>query len=125
MTKVKVEVENLRQLQRALRQVEDGADDLKDANAKVAKIVASSVRAAAPRRTGRLASSVKGNRAQRVARISSNLIYAPIQNFGWPGHGIEAQHFAERGVDESRPRWMGAYEKDLQQLARKAERVTA
>ena len=98
---VKVEVENLRQLQRALREVEDGANDLKDANAKVAKIVASSVRAAAPRRTGRLQASIRGNRAQRVARISSNLLYAPIINYGWPGHDIEAQHFAERGVDES------------------------
>lgn len=81
-----------RELRRALRTAEGDLDDLKEAHAKVAAIVATAARAAAPVRTGKLAESIRPNAGQRYARVSvgnnrkskSGIPYAGPIHWGWP-----------------------------------------
>lgn len=81
-----------RQLRKALRQAEGNLDDLKEAHAKVARIVAEAAKALAPQRSGKLAATVRPNAGQRYARVSvgngrksaNGVPYAGPIHWGWP-----------------------------------------
>lgn len=81
-----------RELRRALRTAAGDLDDLKTAHRKVAEIVAEAARIAAPKRSGKLASSIRSNAGQRYARVSvgnnrktaSGIAYAGPIHWGWP-----------------------------------------
>lgn len=81
-----------RELRRALKKAEGNLDDLKDAHAKVAAIVAETAKALAPKKSGKLAGSIRPNAGQRYARVSvgnnrktkSGVPYAGPIHWGWP-----------------------------------------
>lgn len=87
-----IRIEGGRDLRRALRTAVGDLDDLKDAHAKVARVVAEAAQAAAPVRTGKLAGSIRPNAGQRYARVSvgnnrttaSGIRYAGPIHWGWP-----------------------------------------
>jgi hypothetical protein len=87
-----IQITGGRELRRALRKAEGHLDDLKQAHLKVARIVASAAKAAAPVRSGKLAESVRPNAAQRYARVSignnrttkKGIPYAGPIHWGWP-----------------------------------------
>lgn len=111
-----VTVDGLPQLRRALRQLVGDADDLKEANTAAAAIVAAAASSRAPRRSGRLAGSVRGNRAVGRATVSaggSSVLYAGPIHWGWPAHHIEPQPFVVDAAQVTEPVWLPAYERDL------------
>lgn len=111
-----VTIDGLPQLRRQLRQLVGDASDLKEANAAAASIVAAASASRAPRRTGRLAASVRGNRAVGRATVSAGgaaVPYAGPIHWGWPAHHIEAQPFVVEAAQVTEPVWLAAYERDL------------
>lgn len=117
---VSVRVEGLAQLRRDLRTFAGDVDDLKDANAAAARIVAAAAEARAPRRSGRLAASVRGNRAAGKATVSAgraSVPYAGPIHWGWAARGIEANPFVADAAQASEPTWLPLYENNLQDLA--------
>lgn len=111
-----VEVQGLRELRRNLRRLEVDVTDLKDANAAVAAIVASAAASRAKRRTGRMAGSVRGNRAVGKATVSvggGGLPYVPPIYYGWPAHHIEGDPFVIDAAQETESTWLPLYEQDL------------
>lgn len=117
---VTIRVEGLRELQRGLRAFAENVDDLKDANAAAARMVASSAAARAPRRSGRLAGSVRGNRAVSRATVSAGraaIPYAGPIHYGWAARGIEANPFVTDAAQQTESVWLPLYEAALQQLA--------
>ncbi|WP_380166590.1 HK97 gp10 family phage protein [Jannaschia sp. R86511] len=120
-------VEGARELRRTLRTVHDGVEDLKDANAQAAAIVASAAVARAPRRTGRLISSVRGNRAAGRATVTyggARLPYAGPIHWGHPARNIAAQPFVTDAATDTEPVWLPAYERALQSLLATASRYS-
>lgn len=110
-------VEGARGLRRDLRALGDDLADLKDANAGAAAIVAAAASARAPRRTGRLAASVRGNRAVGRARVNAGgaaVPYAGPIHFGWPRRHIEAQPFVYDAAQATEPIWRAAYEQAVE-----------
>lgn len=111
-----VTVDGLPKLRRALRQLEQDADDLKDANARAAAVVAAAAAARAPRRTGTLAGSVRGSRAASRASVragGARVPYAGPVHWGWPARGIKEQPFIVDAAQATEPIWLPAYERDL------------
>lgn len=123
MAGAQVRVDGLTPLRRQLRQLVGDVDDLKAANAAAAATVAAAAAARAPHRTGRLAASVRGNRAVSRATVlagGARLPYAGPIHYGWPAHGIEAHPFITDAAQATESVWVAAYE---QAVTRAVDRV--
>lgn len=117
MAGARVTVEGLPQLRRQLRQFQGNADDLKEANAAVAAFVANEAARRAPVRSGRLAASVRGNRAVGRAQVragGARVPYAGPIHYGWPARGIEPRPFVPDAAQATEGAWLPLYEAALQ-----------
>lgn len=115
-------VEGLTKLTRELTGLGLDVDDLKDAMATVASEGARLAAGFAPRKSGALASSVRGNRAKSKAVVSAGraaVPYAGPQNYGWPKRGITAKHFMQKADQAMRPRALSLLEQEIQKAIRK------
>ena len=111
-----VRVQGLRELQRSLRRLQADTADLKTANATAAATVAAAAQLRAPRRTGRLAASVRGNRAAGRAQVrggGARVPYAGPVHYGWPARGIEPQPFVIDAAQATEHVWLPAYQRAL------------
>jgi hypothetical protein len=102
-----------------------GADmaDLKEATSAAARTVAVASIARAPHRTGRLAGSVKGNKAMNRATVGSRLVYGGPIHWGWPGHNIAPQPFIADAAAATEPVWVAAYMAEIDKILGKVHGV--
>lgn len=98
-----VRVEGLREVVRGLEKLGLSVDDLKDAFAPIAdegaRIAAGFVRS----RSGKLAGTLRGNRAKSKAVITAgraSVPYAGAQNYGWKKRNITAQGFMQKADEQ-------------------------
>lgn len=113
----RVEVVGLAQLRRDLRALGDDLGDLKAANEQAARIVAEASSARAPRRSGRLAASLRPSRSVGRASVIAGgaaVPYAGPVHWGWPARGIEPNPFAAEAAEATQPAWLPVYERELQ-----------
>lgn len=116
----RVTVEGLPELRRALRRFQGDVADLKAANTQVAATVAAAGATLAPRRTGRLSGSVRGNRAAGRATVTVPRVrYAAPIHYGWPARNIEGQPFLIDAAQQTESVWLPAYERAVQTAADK------
>lgn len=111
-----VKIEGLGRLRAALRRAGLELADLKEANAAAAALVATAASARAPRRTGRLAASIRGNRAVSRATILAGgaaVPYAAPIHWGWPARHIEANPFISEAAQATESAWVPAYEAEI------------
>lgn len=122
MAQYTVSVKGLREVTRSLNQYAGAVDDLKEANAKIGSKVAQTAIATTPKLTGRLASTVKSNRAQRKVQLKAGgarVPYAGVIEYGYPARGIEAQPFLRRAIWTDRQYVIQQYSANLEALKRK------
>ena len=115
MTGSSVEVIGLDRLQATLRSAADDLEDLSAVNQKVAGVVAKAARP--PRRTGRLAGSIRPKWTADEASVTSGLPYAGVIENGWPRLGIRATHFLQRAFANTQTTTIAMYAKALQGIA--------
>ena len=118
------EIEGGKELRKSLRDVENGLKDLKVAHAEAAGIVAEAAMAGAPRRSGRLAGSIRpsGTKAAAIVRAGGARIpYAGVQEYGWPGHNIPAQPYIVPAAHDTESTWIARYEAAVDQLLGKVK----
>lgn len=114
-----VRVEGARELRRALKQAGEDLDDLKDANQAAGKIVLEEAEPRTPRRTGRLATTGRVNRAAGKANVSygnAKVPYAGPIHWGWPARHIAAQPWVLEAAEASQPKWVQAYSDAVQKV---------
>lgn len=119
MTTVGLKVEGAKQLRAALKAAGEDLTDLKDVNAEVAALVAQAAAARAPHRTGRLASTVRGNRAAGRATVQAGraaVPYAGPIHWGWPRRRIAAQPWVAQTAQDLEPRWVEIFTNGVQTL---------
>jgi hypothetical protein len=116
-----VTIEGGPQLRAALRALNADLRDLSALHRAIAGIVVSAVEVTAPNATGRLAGSFRPSGTRTTAKARSSLIYAPIQNYGWPRHNIVGRHYAERALSASKGQVESSYRSGVERLLRKAE----
>jgi hypothetical protein len=117
---VTVRVDGLRRLNRDLRKFAGDASDLKAANAAASATVATAASARAPRRSGRLAASVRGTKRVGGARVLAGgavVPYAGPVHYGWPARDIDGQPFVIDAAQATEPVWLAAYAADLDRAA--------
>lgn len=112
-----VRVEGLNRLVRTLNKAAVDVSELKDAHQRVAQIVADAASSRAPRRSGALASAIRGSRQVRRARVtagSARVPYAPPIHWGWAARGIAANPFVSEAAQDTESRWTETYTQDVQ-----------
>lgn len=121
-----IRIEGAARLRRTLKAAGDDLSDLREANQAAVGIVTSAGRARTPRRTGRLASSVRGSATARIATVRAGgaaVPYAGPIHWGWPARGIAAQPFLSEAARETEPRWIGLYEAAVETAINKVEGI--
>lgn len=109
-------VEGLSSVVKALKGLGLDVEDLRAAFARIAQEGTATAQGLAPKRTGRLAGSVRGNRAQSKAVVTagrSSIRYAGPINYGWPARGIAASGFMQRTDQALRPRALTLLEDEV------------
>ena len=108
-----VEVQGARELRRTLKAAGDDLSDLTKVNATISRYVAACGAAAmAPRRTGRLAGSLRGSQAKASATVragGARIPYAGVIHYGWPRRHIRAQPFLVDAAHQTEPTWTRFY----------------
>lgn len=119
MADVSIRVEGLGRLRRDLRRLGGDVDDLKDANAAAARLVAAEAARRAPRVSGKLAGTLRGNRAAGKATVAAgraSVPYAGPIHWGWAARGIEANPFVVDAAQATESTWLPLYDANLQDL---------
>jgi len=97
-----------------MKKAEDELGKLEDAHRRAAAVIASAAAAAAPRRSGRLASSVRASRGPTGAAVEVTAAYAGPIEWGWPSRNIDGTHFAMNAARATEPQWVKYYEESVQ-----------
>jgi|WetSurSiteA1Bulk_404760.scaffolds.fasta_scaffold01968_1 hypothetical protein len=117
-----VRVEGLNRVVRDLQQLGLEIEDLKEAFGAISAEGARLASSFAPRRSGRLAASIRGNRAKNKAVViagKSRVRYAGAINYGWPRRNIRPALFMQRADDAMRPRALAELERAIEASVRR------
>ena len=130
------EVEGGRQLRATLREADESLQDLKAAHAEAAAIAARASADLAPKRSGKLANTIRSSGTKTAAIVRAGLKavpYAPAIHWGWPtrpnpgkgwrGGPIPANPFISRGAQDSEGRWIRVYENHVEQALAKVKGI--
>lgn len=116
-------VTGIKELVRDLQALGVSVDDLKAAFSAIAAKGARYASAFAPHRTGRLAASIRGNKAKSKAVViagGARVPYAGAINYGWAARNIEASHFMQRADAVVAPEAVKQLEQEIAaQIARR------
>ena len=99
-------VGGIRDLVRDLQRLGLTVDDLKGAFGAIAAKGAKTAESLAPKRSGALAASVRGNRAKNKAIVTAGrarVPYAGPINYGWPARRIQPSLFMQRADERMQP----------------------
>ena len=117
-----IKVDGITQLRADLHVLGASMEDMKDAMSKIAHMGAAIAVAYAPKRTGALAQSIRGNRAYSKATVAAgrgrSREYAGVINYGSPKRGIAASRFMQRASDELSPKLMPLLTAEINRLIR-------
>lgn len=111
-----VQVEGAREVRKTLRALGAGTRDMSRVHRKVAALVLGPAQAATRRRTGALAASYKVRVSAAKAAIASALVYAPVQEFGWPARNITPSLALTSTVDLMRGSIADLYAREVDDL---------
>lgn len=119
-----LQVQGARQLRASLKAAGLSVQDLKDAHAAVAEQVARDSAATVPRRTGRLAASVRPSGTQTAAIVRAGrkaVPYAGPIHWGWPKRNIKAQPWLADTAARTQNTWEATYLAALEHIIDRIE----
>lgn len=111
-----VRIDGLNAVVRSLLALGLEVDDLKEGFSEIARYGAIVAARHAPRRTGRLASDIRGNRARNKAVITAGRVRVPYAgpiNYGWATRNIEPSLFMQKADRELQPRSLQILESSI------------
>jgi hypothetical protein len=104
-----VQVEGARRLRSTMKRAGADMSQMADAHQQVGQVVISSAAPLAPRASGALAGSMRAGRTRASAVVRSRLIYAGVQEYGWPARNIRETAFLRGGAKASESVWVALY----------------
>lgn len=122
-----IEVTGAKEMKRLIRRInkQELREEMKEANHNAAKIIADEAADRAPKRTGRLAQSIRANKALAYGAVkagsAARVPYAGPIHYGWPARGIQAQPFIHEAIDARLGDARKDYEEAIRKLAKKLE----
>lgn len=121
-----LQIEGLATLVRTLKKAGVDISELKDAHRRAGEIVAHEAALRAPRRTGKLAGSIRAAKQVRRARVQAGgarVPYAGPIHWGWPSRGIAPQPFLTDAAQATESRWTAQYVKDVEAALSKVKGI--
>ena len=97
---------------------------LRDLNRGAASRVAGVARGTTPRRSGRLAASVRSAASQRAGTVRAgrkSIPYAGVVHWGWPKRNIKAQTWLVDAAKASEPAWIEEYLRGVEKMLDQVE----
>lgn len=115
MARAPITVEGLRPALRDLRKIDRDLqrEALRGLKAATVREALPAVVAAAPKRTGRLARSLRVQATTRGVSIRSRVPYANPIHWGWPRHHIKPNPFIQRGAEARAERILDALAEEM------------
>lgn len=118
-------VQGAKTLRRTLKRAGVDVQDLKDAHKAAAEIVRVAAAPHTPRRTGRLAGTLKASGAQSIAKVTAGtprtVPYAGVIHWGWKRRHITAQPWITDAAQSTEPRWQNTYLDAIEAVIQKVE----
>jgi len=114
-----VQIDGLKRVRRELKRAGVDLADLREPNMAAARIVAAAAVPATPRRSGRLAGSVRpgASRTAGVVRAGgASVPYGGPVHWGWPARNIKAQPWLSDAAQATEPQWVNTYFRTLEQV---------
>jgi hypothetical protein len=119
---ISVSIKGLAEVKSALDKVEKDLVDRSELNKDLSDELSRKASAMAPRLTGALASSVKGNPSNEKAQIlagSNSVPYAGVQEYGWPQRNIQAQPYLRPAVFDNMGYIVEKYNNYIESIVKK------
>lgn len=117
-----VQILGLREVVRAISQLENGVGDLKSLFTRIGQNVADEAKSRVPKRSGALAAAIKPSKTKNKAVVragSARVPYAGVQNYGWPKRNIAATHFLDSAADDKQDETVRLLNEELGRLIKK------
>lgn len=126
-----LKLEGGRNLRRTLREAGSDLQELKDANAAAAAIVAARAQSWAPKVTGRLAGTVRssGTKTAGIVRAGNNrrgrtgARYATPIHWGWAARNIRANPFLSYSAQATESSWLRLFEQRVNKALSKVKGI--
>lgn len=115
-------VEGLSRVVRDLQALGLEVEDLKGAFSTIASEGAQRAASHAPKKSGRLAGDIRGNRAKSKAVVTAgraSVPYAGPINYGWPKRNITGAGFMQKADEEMQPKAIQMLEDEINRQIRK------
>ncbi len=122
MAEVVINVEGVKQVTDTLNKLAKDLESNVELNKELSTTLSQKASALAPRLTGALASSVKGNPSAEKAQIlagSAAVPYAGVQEYGWPEKNINAQPYLRPAVHNNMGYIIEKYNESIQKAIKK------
>ena len=116
-----VKVEGAREVRKALKAVDGGTRNMTTVHRAIAQSILPAAQGRTRRRSGALASSYKVRASAAKAAISSALVYAPIQEFGWPRRNIRESLALSGAVEDARSAIVDQYTRAVADVVERAQ----
>jgi len=117
-----IRVEGSREVRRALKGLGADVHDMTDLHRSIAQSVLPLVQSRVRHgKTGKLAGSFRVRASTAKAAIGSGLVYAPVQEFGWPRHGIAPSRAVVNAVVGAQASIAAQYQTGVGKLVAKAQ----
>jgi hypothetical protein len=113
---ISTRIDGLNAVVRALLAMGLDVEDLRGAFSEIARFGAVLAARHAPRRSGRLAGDIRGNRARNKAVIAAGRVAVPYAgpiNYGWAARGIKPSGFMQKADEELQPYALRVLEHDI------------
>ena len=114
MPEASIKIEGLDTFVSTMAKAQQALQELGAAHQAASALIASAVAAAAPRRSGRLAGSVRAAGGRSGAAVDVTAPYSGPIEWGWPSRHIDGTHFAMNAARATEPQWIKFYEADVQ-----------
>jgi hypothetical protein len=117
-----IQVSGIKELNRSLTEIGFDFRELQQANLSIGKIVADRAATLAPRKTGKLAKSIKAKPDKSKVRVSAGgagVAYAGVIEYGWTKRNIRPQPYIRKAADQLRQVILEKYKSNINQLIRK------
>ena len=119
---ISVEVKGLKETQAMLDKINSNLTDLTDLNKELGSELSKKASAKAPKLTGALSASIGFTATQDKAQIyagSETVVYAGVQEYGWPEKNIKAQPYLRPAVYDNLKLIINKYEEYIANIVKK------
>jgi hypothetical protein len=128
MSEPLIQLEGGPKLRRAFRQIGDDFSDMKALHRSLADDVAGTAKTKVPKRSGRLARSIRGSGTKTKAEVKAGnnrksgptaVPYAAAIHFGWARRGIRPQPFLYEALDDRRQEVIDRYNDEVRTIIKR------